>query len=382
MVKIKTMLPIEQLSFWERKEYFEEIDFLIIGAGIVGCSTALHLRKKYPSAKIIVLERGILPCGASTKNAGFACFGGPVELLDDLKKNEPKTVWQTVEERYKGLVYMRELLGDQYLDLKEYGGWDLIGKEQTGLAQHVRDKLPMLNEELRHITGVKNVFSEDKKSVDTFGFAGIQTAFSIQLEAQIDTAKMMKRYHQLLSQAEISIFFAMEVLDIDSQQGIVLTPIGGLQARHIFLTVNGFASQFLPQEEVLPARAQVLVTSPLKKLPFKGNFHHDSGFYYFRNVQNRILLGGGRNLDIEGETTYDMSTSILIQNKLEKMLSEVILPQHSYSIDYRWSGIMGVGTSKYPIVKKITDKLSLGVRLGGIGVAIGTSVGKKLADLL
>lgn len=80
------MLNIEQLSFWERKEYFEDIDFLIIGAGIVGCSTAYHLRIKYPSAKIVILERGYLPSGASTKNAGFASFGGPVELIDDLKK--------------------------------------------------------------------------------------------------------------------------------------------------------------------------------------------------------------------------------------------------------------------------------------------------------
>ena len=64
------MLILDQLSYWEKKTYFEDLDFLVIGAGIVGSSTALHLRKTYPSAKILVVERGYLPAGASTKNAG------------------------------------------------------------------------------------------------------------------------------------------------------------------------------------------------------------------------------------------------------------------------------------------------------------------------
>ncbi len=91
------MLNIEELSYWERKTYFEEVDFLIIGAGIVGYSAALELREKYPHAKILILERGFLPSGASTKNAGFACFGSATELLDDLTRMDEDKVWSTVQ---------------------------------------------------------------------------------------------------------------------------------------------------------------------------------------------------------------------------------------------------------------------------------------------
>ena len=79
------MLRIQDLSFWEKSAYFEKIDFLIVGSGIVGMSTALFLRKKYAHAKIVIIERGYLPTGASSKNAGFTCFGSPTELYDDLK---------------------------------------------------------------------------------------------------------------------------------------------------------------------------------------------------------------------------------------------------------------------------------------------------------
>ena len=67
------MIPFSNLSYWERSIYTEGIDFTIVGSGIVGLSTALHLRKANPKAKITILERGYLPTGASTKNAGLAC---------------------------------------------------------------------------------------------------------------------------------------------------------------------------------------------------------------------------------------------------------------------------------------------------------------------
>lgn len=376
------MLNVKQLSFWERKEYFENIDFLIIGAGIVGCSAAFHLNKKYPDAKIVLLERGILPCGASTKNAGFASFGGPVELMEDLKKQDAALVWDTVQARYEGLVYLRELIGDRAMDFQQNGGWDIVTPDQYGLAEEVRDRLAMMNQEFFRITGCKTVFSEDENAARKFGLSGTETLFSIGLEGQIDTGKMMKCYHQLIVGAGISILYGVTVHSVDEQEGIVVTSVGEVRAEKIAVTVNGFTQQLFENEDVFPARAQVLVTSPIPDLKIKGTFHYDFGYYYFRNFENRILLGGARNLDVEGETTYEMQTTPMIQSRLEELLRDMILPGISYSIDYRWSGIMGMGNSKYPIIKKVTDRLVIGARLGGIGVALGTNVGKKLAELL
>ncbi len=75
------------LSYWERDTFFSNVDIIIIGSGIVGLSAALCLKKRAPKLNIIILERGILPMGASSKNAGFACFGSPGELLEDLKSH-------------------------------------------------------------------------------------------------------------------------------------------------------------------------------------------------------------------------------------------------------------------------------------------------------
>lgn len=77
---------MQNLSYWERETFLKNIDVLIVGSGIVGLSAALHLKEKSPSLNVVIAERWTFPFGASTKNAGFSCFGSVSELLDDLEK--------------------------------------------------------------------------------------------------------------------------------------------------------------------------------------------------------------------------------------------------------------------------------------------------------
>jgi len=147
------------------------------------------------------------------------------------------------------------------------------------------------------------------------------------------------------------------------------------------IATNCFAF-LLNISEVKPARAQVLITKPIKGLKVKGTFHLDKGYYYFRNIDERILFGGGRNLAFKAEETTELSQTELIQKKLEKLLKTTILPNTAFEVDHRWSGIMGVGNQKKAIVKQLENNVFCGVRLGGMGVAIGSLVGKELADLL
>jgi glycine/D-amino acid oxidase-like deaminating enzyme len=80
--------------------------------------------------------------------------------------------------------------------------------------------------------------------------------------------------------------------------------------------------------------------------------------------------------------TTEFAQTEIIQNRLEQLLKEVILPQQDCEIAHRWSGIMGIGNSKNPIVSQLSDHVYCGVRLGGMGVAIGSVIGTELADLI
>ena len=110
--------------------------------------------------------------------------------------------------------------------------------------------------------------------------------------------------------------------------------------------------------------------------------HYDGGYFYFRNINQRILLGGGRNLALKEEQTSKFGRTSLIQNALVDLLKNVILPNYDVQIDSNWSGILGVGEQKKPLVKTLSDRIAISVRLGGMGVAIGTLIGEQGADLL
>ena len=367
------------LSYWEIKSWLTNVDFIIIGSGIVGLNCALNLKNKYPLASILVLEKGILPQGASTKNAGFACFGSLSELLDDLQSHSEETIVALVKQRYEGLKLLRSTLGDSNIDYQELGGFELF-LENDDLYEKCNVAIDEINSLL------KPYFKDNVFSIrdNIFGFEGIRPNYIFnQFEGQIDTGKMMDSLIQKVMNQGIKILnnVTVEAYSEDVSGVKVQTSDLEVSCKKLLIATNGFASQLL-DESIQPARAQVLITNPIPDLKIKGTFHLDQGYYYFRNINNRILFGGGRNLDFESEETTTFGQTKIIQDKLETLLKATILPNDSFTIDHRWSGIMGVGSRKKPIVKQISNHTYCGVRLGGMGVAIGSLVGRELADLV
>jgi gamma-glutamylputrescine oxidase len=367
-------------SYWEHKNWLSNIDFTIIGSGIVGLNCALELRKKQPKAKIVILEKGILPQGASTKNAGFACFGSLTELIDDLKTHSEAEVIQLVVQRLKGLHLLRQIVGDKNMNYNAFGGFELFTESDSYLFEECQVHKNHINQ-LLHPIFKTDVFTE----VDNhFKFKNIhQQLIFNPFEGQIDTGKMMDVLMKKAIKNDIKILNHISVEAItELNEGVeIKTNQFNIKTHKVLVATNGFASQLI-DEVVKSARAQVLITTPIKKLHIKGTFHLEQGYYYFRNINNRILLGGGRHLDFKAEETTSFEQTELIQNKLEELLNNVILPYTNFEIEHRWSGIMGVGTQKKPIVKQISNNVFCGVRLGGMGVAIGSLIGKELADLI
>lgn len=372
--------PVSGFSYWEFQEYFNTPDFVVVGAGIVGLSCALSLKEKHPKARVVVLERGLLPQGASTKNAGFACFGSLSELLDDMNTRTEKEVLELVEKRYRGVKLLRKTLGDKAIDYKPYGGYELFPKRDSEFFTACLEHRERVNKLLKPLFR-KRVFDVVP---NTFGFQGVQAHLLFnRCEGQLNTGKMMQALYAKCTKMDVRILYGVNLRGFQDLNGKVAlnTSITDFHCRKLMLATNGFAGA-ITGEEVVPARAQVLITKPIKKLRIKGSFHMDRGYYYFRNIDDRILFGGGRNLDPVGEQTEDFGMTPLIQNRLIELLEDVILPDTPFEIDTRWSGIMGVGSSKVPVLKSLSDNVACGVRLGGMGVAIGSQTGRELSRLL
>ena len=369
-----------KFSYWENKTWLSNIDFVIVGSGIVGLNCALELRSKHPKSKIVVLEKGIIPYGASTRNAGFACFGSLTEILSDLDSHSTLEVYELIKKRVSGLRRLRNLLGDKQIKYKQLGGNEIFLENDSEKLDRSLAKMNEINDLIEPLFNDK-VF---KLNRNTFNFKStLDEIIFNKFEGQLDTGEMMDA---LLNKAYKSNIRIINNVSVESYEDIgpsvqVCTNQFTISCNKLFIATNGFSESII-QEKVVPARAQVLITKPIKNLNVIGTFHFQQGYYYFRNIDDRILLGGGRNLDFHSENTNEFGVTDTIQSKLEKLLKDVILPQSNFEIEQRWSGIMGIGNKKTTITKQLSNNVYCGVRLGGMGVAIGTNVGAELANLI
>lgn len=364
------------LSYWE-KNSFTNYHFIIIGSGIVGLSTALSLREKHPKHQILVLEKGHLPTGASTKNAGFACFGSLSEIFTDLQTMRKDEVERIIEMRRLGLTKLRKRIGDTNLNYEASGSFELLFKEDLHLINH----LDSINKWLHPIFN-KEVYSLSSKQ---FGFSNqVKALIKNEFEGAIDTGKMMKNLLRKCQEEYIDIINGAEVADINDKVHSAEVKLNNntlhFIADKVVVCTNAFTKQFYPKIDLKPGRGQVLITKPIPELKVKGVFHFDEGFYYFRNVGQRILFGGGRNLAFKKEESDLFELNSAIQQQLEEYLRKIIIPNTPFEVDQRWTGIMAFGNNKLPLIQWPSKNVLLGVRLGGMGVAIGSHLGELLAE--
>jgi glycine/D-amino acid oxidase-like deaminating enzyme len=195
---------------------------------------------------------------------------------------------------------------------------------------------------------------------------------------------MMLALIRRVQEAGVLVFTNCRVEQIEggSAAQTVYTNQAKFSSRKIIVATNAFSGSLFPELNIIPGRGQVLVTEPIPNLKIRGAFHYDRGYYYFRNVGDRILLGGGRNLDFNEEQTTEFGVTDLVQNELEKLLTEVILPGQKPKIDYRWSGIMAFGDELKPIITEVIPGVYTAVRCNGMGVAMGSQMGKLVAELV
>jgi len=370
------------LSFWE-KNSFINYDNIVIGSGILGLSIACSIKEKNPIGSVLILERGIFPEGASTRNAGFACFGSLSEILSDFERiGEDETV-SLVEKRWRGINFLRDRLGDDKIGLLNYGGYELIDDKHLASLE----KIKYVNDKLRDIFN-RDTFEIRAEKIKEFGFNCqiVKSLVYSKFESQIDTGKMMTSLIDYAAGKGIRVINGCEVESISEKENyvkVITKNYSGeekisFEGKRIFVCTNAFTKKILPSMKITPGRGQVIVTKPVDGLKLKGVFHFDEGFYYFRNYGNRVIFGGGRNLDFKNEETDEFKPNEKIIDELKYKLDHMILPEQKFEIDYSWSGIMGFNELKLPEIRYISDRIIYAISCNGMGIALSSFVAEEI----
>lgn len=361
-------------SFWESStlSYF---DFSIAGGGILGLFTAFELSHKFPKAKIAVYERDSFARGATSKNAGFACFGSITEITADRKHWGDDKTLEIIQKRWEGIQRIQALLGNK-IDYENYGGCELFIDNK--IENHALDNV---NQFLQPIFNRK-IFSLQTERIKEFGFGSqVKNLSHNSLEGQLHSGKLIQHLHHLLRSRSVELFFNSEITDYSDGEVVELTinNRSRIKTDKLIFATNAFPPSNVA--EIRPVRGQVLITQPIPNLKFKGCFHFEEGFYYFRNVGDRILFGGGRQLDFEGETDNKFILNDKIQKDLIEKLHTIISPNEKVEVEQQWSGIMAFSEDKLPMIKHLGQNVTYAMNCNGMGVSLSPMTAIKIANL-
>lgn len=375
------------ISVWEKESFFAPCDVLIVGGGLLGLWTARELKIKRPYLKVTLIDKGIIPSGASTRNAGFACFGSPSEMLYDLQVMQADTMWRIVDMRFRGIQRIRSLFPDDQSGFENSGGFECFSATTRGDVDRWEWQLRELNKDMRQVTGTSESFTPAPGKLAGYGLKGFGYMVENRMEGGLHSGRLVKALMTLVKSLGVQVLGGIEMTAYEP--GVGNTKVFTAQkvtfsARQVLLATNAFLSKQVPSLGIVPARGQIILSPPIAGLALKGTFHFDEGYYYFRNLGNRVLLGGARNKDFNGEQTLSMETSDIICQALYAFIQQHIPAAAIFPFDRfeKWSGLMAMHPTKQPLLAQLGDGVWAAMCCNGMGVALSPVFSEHVAKAI
>jgi glycine/D-amino acid oxidase-like deaminating enzyme len=365
------------VSIWQADDTqpIREVDFLIVGAGLVGCAAAYYAQQA--GRAVTITEMRDIALGASSRNAGFIITG-----LD--------TYYHHAVERY-GAEAVRELWE---VSNRTHRFWREIARRDGGV--HIDScgstLLAESDDEAKDLEIAARAMEAEGHTIEfTYGDP-LGRGYCAALRQPGDSAAQPYELAQAtfrISGAELIANNELyRIEQTDEETVTVYTRQYRFVARNVLLCTNAYSIHIDPYfiGRIIPTRAQCLVTAPLKHGPVLNTCgYSDYGYMYYRDTfDGRLLIGGGRkqNKPLENDTTDDRTTDP-VQRILENYLHERF-PDVTEPIERRWAGIMGFTPDGLPMVGTLPGKSRVGFAVGfnGHGLAMGAGTAQRAVDYL
>ncbi len=364
------------VSIWQANDTqpAREVDFLVVGAGLVGCAAAFFAAQA--GRQVVITDKADVALGASSRNAGFMITG-----LD--------TYYHRAAERY-GLPVVREMWAlsqTTHAHLHDFARRGSVPLQQCGSLL-----LAESPEEARELETAARALNADGIDVEFHSRDPLDRGYFAAIRQPWDCAVQPYELVWAIfrqSGAELVNNNELYALRQDNDESVtVCTRQYIFKARHVMLCTNAYSPLIDPYfaGKVIPTRAQCLVTAPLKNGPVLGVCgYSDYGYMYYRDTfDGRLLIGGGRkqNKLLENDTTDDRITDP-VQRILNNYLREKF-PDVDAPVERRWAGIMGFSADGLPLVGTLPGRPRVGFAVGfhGHGLALGVGTAERAVDML
>jgi gamma-glutamylputrescine oxidase len=355
-------------------------DVCVIGAGISGCSTALHLAER--GYKVVVLEGRRVAWGASGRSGGQAIFGyaaGQDKLIAQVGRDAARQMFDISVE---ALDLLKDRVARHAIDCDL--NW---GQMHVAIKPRHETELRAWQEELATQYGYRSLRWLDAKEV--------RQVLSTEryLGGLLDTRSgHLHPLNYTLGLAATAEAAGATICEDSLVTGIehgatvrVRTAAGSVRAQHVVLCCNAYIDETISRQlraRIMPVGTYIVATEPLGETRLRALMRDNVAVTdinwvldYFRRSADRRLLFGGRvsYSGLNPATTHHATRA--------RMLT--VFPQLAdVKIAYAWGGYVDITMSRAPDFGRLAPNVYYLQGFSGHGIALTGMAGKLVAETI
>lgn len=354
-----------------------DADVVVVGAGLTGCSTALHLAERGTS--VILLEAREIGSGASGRNMGlvnphFRVLPTQVSaLLGEELGGRMNAIFAAGGDTVFGLIKRHEISCDAVRTGNIEASFTKRGLAQLRATYDERLRLGAPFQWLEHKSLAEMTGCERYEGgyIDR-GAGGIQPLSYVRGLARAALGKG----------ARIHTLSAATAIAKRGDLWRVTTGHGEVTARHVVVATDIYTAHLMPeiQAAMVPMWTHIGASEPLSP-----------------NIRRTIMPGGqslGDNSTVPRYYRIDRDGRLVVvtlgrpakspfsplRHWEEKALSWAYPRIGAPKIVYRWQGVLGISPNHLPFVHEPEPSFHVPLGYSGRGITSATVMGKILAD--
>jgi gamma-glutamylputrescine oxidase len=352
-------------------------DVVVLGGGIAGCSTALHLAQR--GYRVVVLEARFIGYGASGRSGGQTIFGlaaSQQSIASQVGKDNARRLFDMSVE---ALDLTQSLIREHRIDCDYHPNHIHAAIK----ARHV-DELEQWAREMRDDYGYDSPRMLDRAALaehlnsDRY-LAGLLDPRS----GHLHPLKFTQGIARAAEAAGAVIHENSEVLRYeDGPQVRVHTENGTVTASHLVLCGNAYIGRVAPRlaRRILGVGTYIIATEPLGEERVRSLLPSNAAVAdinwildYFRRSDDHRMLFGGR-------VSYSSVQPLHLAEGMRKRMVKVFPSLADAKVAYAWGGYLDITMSRAPDFGRLAPNVFYLQGFSGHGVTLTGLAGKLVAE--